>query len=94
MTGADSCQPYGYECSLTYDTMSPGTCGLPQESADCLADVGCQDGGNPELICKSGFVNNGKDIDLCLYPCATTNDCGPSYEYCIPGYGASLHQLL
>src|SRR5580698_2037071 len=52
MTGADSCQPYGYKCSAEYDTTDPGTCGLPQELVQCSQDVGCQDGGNPELICS------------------------------------------
>jgi len=83
-TDVDSCQPYGYECSAEYDTTDPATCVLPRELVDCFQDVGCQDGGNPELICSMGFRNNGKDINLCVYPCKTTNDCAATYENCLP----------
>ncbi len=56
-----------------------------RKSSTIAQDVGCQDGGNPELICSSGFSNDGKNVDLCAYPCKTTNDCAESDEFCIPG---------
>ncbi len=87
VTGVDSCEPYGYECSTEYDTMDPGTCVLPQELAECQPDVGCQPGGSPALVCAAGFINSGNNIDLCAYPCKTTQDCASVREICIPPFG-------
>jgi len=84
-TGADSCVPFGYQCSLEYDSMDPGTCRLPTELGLCLSGVGCQDGGSPQLACTPGFTNGGKNVDVCLYPCQQTADCLSIDEYCLPG---------
>ena len=92
-TYVDSCVPYGYECSLEYDTTDPGTCVLPQETVQCLPNVGCQDGGKPELACTDGFNNNNKDVHLCVYPCKTANDCAEIFENCLPSLKVCFFDL-
>ena len=82
-TGVDSCAPYGYECTAEYDLTVPGTCVLPENLATCKANVGCQDGGNPQLQCTPGFQNNNQQISLCAYPCTHASDCAPTFQTCI-----------
>ena len=84
-TGVDSCAPYGYECTAEYDLAVPGTCVLPQELAICNSEVGCQTGGSPALVCTPGFMNNGKAVSICAYPCTKTSDCKESFENCQAG---------
>jgi hypothetical protein len=87
-SGADSCTPLGYECSAEFSTGQNPECILPQELSQCLANVGCQDGGPNSLECTPGFVstsgpNRGQDVDVCVYPCSGSAECPSLRESCI-----------